>query len=44
MDVGDIVALEDMHIKAYNVDYSNNTAYMITSVQNGKLGEMDIEY
>ncbi len=41
MDVGDIVALEDMHIKAYNVDYSN-TAYMITSVQR-KLGEMDIE-
>ena len=27
MDVGDIVALEDMHIKAYNVDYSN-TAYI----------------
>ncbi len=41
MDVGDIVALEDMHIKAYNVDYSN-TAYMITSIQR-KLGEMDIE-
>jgi len=41
MDVGDIVALEDMHIKAYNVDYSS-TAYMITSVQR-KLGEMDIE-
>ena len=41
MDVGDIVALEDMHIKAYNVNYSN-TAYMITSIQR-KLGEMDIE-
>ena len=41
MDVGDIVALEDMHIKAYNVNYSN-TAYMITSVQR-KMGEMDIE-
>ncbi len=41
MDVGDIVALEDMHVKAYNVDYSD-TAYMITSVQR-KLGEMDVE-
>ena len=41
MDVGDIVALEDMHIKAFNVDYTD-TAFMITSVQR-KLGEMDIE-